>query len=175
MSRATVPVPVLAIILVLVGSVAGLGSIARAGQGSPPATPIVGVTASLLGAGPPEAAPGHELALRRLVFEPGGSIADHHHPGALVLSIESGALTYAVVEGEVEVRRAPRDGTPGPTDRLGPGDETVLHPGDALFEQGVSHSARNDGDEPTVVWVSSVMEGGQPFTVFHGGTGTPAP
>jgi len=114
------------------------------------------------------------LALRRLVFEPGDSIANHHHPGAHVVCVESGALTYGVVEGVVEVRRAARDGTPGSIDRLGPDDETVLNEGDALFE-GVVHSARNDGEELAVVWVASVVEVGQPFSVFHGDRGTPAP
>lgn len=172
MRRTSVLVPVLA--LVLVGSVGGGRFAAAAWQGTPPAAPIVGVTAGLLGAGQPKAAPGHELALRRLVFEPGGGIADHHHPGALVVYVESGALTYAVVEGAVEVRRAEVGGTPGPTDQLGPGDETVLTAGASLFEQGVTHSARNDGEEPAVVWVSSVIENGQSFSVFHADTATPA-
>ena len=171
MRRASVLVPIL--VLIVVGSVAGGRIAAGARQATPATQPIVGVTVSLLGTGQPEAAPGHDLALRRFVFEPGGSVADHHHPGALVLYVESGALTYAVVEGAVEVRRAAQGGTPGPTDRLGPGDETVLDAGDSLFEQGVVHSARNDGDEPAVVWVSSVAEGGQPFTVFHEEMGTP--
>ncbi len=173
MRRASIFIPIL--VFVLVGSGASGRFVAGARQGTPAAGPIVGVTVSLLGAGQPDAAPGHELASRRLVFEPGGSVANHHHPGALVLHVESGALTYAVVEGAVEVRRAGRDGTPGPTDRLGPGDETVLNAGDSLFEQSVIHSARNDGDEPTVVLVSSVIESGQPFTLFHEETGTPTP
>ena len=171
MRRVSVLVSILA--LILVGSVAG-GRFAGARQGTPAAQPIVGVTVGLLGAGQPEAAPGHDLALRRVVFEPGGSIANHEHPGALVLYVESGALTYAVVEGTVEVQRAGQDGTPGPTEQLGPGDETVLDPGTSLFEQSVVHSARNDGDEPAVVWVSSVIETGQPFTLFHEGMATPS-
>ncbi len=161
------------LVLIVVGSIAVGRFTVSAQQGTPAAAPIVGVTASLLGAGQPDAAPGHELALRRLVFEPGGSVANHEHPGALVLYIESGALTYAVVEGAVEVQRAAQGGTPGPTEQLGSGDETVLNAGDSLFEQSVVHSARNDGDEPVVVWVSSVIEGGQSFTVFHEDTGTP--
>jgi len=157
-------VPIL--VLIVVGSMAGGRFGAGAQQGTPAAGNVVGVTIGLLGAGQPAAAPGHALELRRVVFEPGGSIADHVHPGALVLFVESGALTYAVAEGEVEIQRAAQPGTPGPTERLGAGDETVLNAGDSLFEQSVAHSARNDGDEPAVVLVSSVAETGEPFTVF---------
>jgi quercetin dioxygenase-like cupin family protein len=154
-------------LLLLAVGVLGSGWLpTRAQQGTPAAANVVDVAIGLLGTGQPEAAPGHALELRRVVFEPGGSIANHVHPGALVLYIESGALTYAVVEGSVAIQRAAEDGTPGPTEELGPGDETVLNPGDALFEQAVVHSARNDGDEPTTVLVSSVAEAGEPFTVF---------
>lgn len=164
MRRTLILVPVLG--LMLVGSVVGGRFAANARQGTPAAAPIVGVSAALLGTGQPDAAPGHDLGLYRIVFEPGGSIADHHHPGALVVYVESGALTYAVTDGTVDVRRAAQGGTPTPADQLNAGDETVLTAGDSLFEQGVSHNARNDGDEPAVVWVSSVIEGGESFTVF---------
>jgi hypothetical protein len=47
------------------------------------------------------------------------------------------------------------------------GVETILNPGDALFEQSVVHTARNASDGETVVWVASVIAAGEPFTVFH--------
>jgi quercetin dioxygenase-like cupin family protein len=73
------------------------------------------------------------------------------HPGALVLHVESGELTYTVIEGTVQVQRAATAGTPGPTEEVGPGQETVLRAGDWLFEQGVVHSSRNATSGPTVV------------------------
>ncbi len=161
------------LVLIVAGSIASGRFAAGAQQGTPAAAPIVGVTASLLGAGQPDPAPRHELALRQLVFEPGGSVANHEHPGALVLYVETGALTYAVVEGAVEVQRAAEGGTPGPSNQFGSGNETVVNAGDSLFEQSIVQSARNDGDEPAVVWVSSVIESGQSFTVFQEDAGTP--
>jgi len=170
MRRSFVLVSVLA--LLLSGSVAGGRLAAVAQEGTPAAEPIVGVTAGLLGAGQPDAAPGHELAMRRLVFEPGGSIADHHHPGALVLYVETGALTYAVVEGVAEVQRPGQDGNPGPTEQLRPGEETVLDAGSSLFEQDVVHSARNAGDEPLVLLLANLHTEGEPLLTMMA---TPTP
>ena len=91
-----------------------------------------------------------------------------------MVHVESGELTYTVIEGTVQVQRAATAGTPGPTEAVGPGQETVLRAGDWLFEQGVVHSVRNDGSEPTVVLVMALTAADQPFTVFHE-MGTPAP
>ncbi len=63
--------------------------------------------------------------------------------------------------------RAATNGTPGPTEQLEPGVEVIINPGDALFEQAVVHSARNASDGETIVWLASLIEAGQPFTVFH--------
>ena len=156
----------------------GLLVLARPLTGAQEATPApiaaVGVTTDMLGSGQPDAAPGQALAGRRNTYEPGGFTPAHHHPGALVVHIESGELTYSVIEGTVTIQRAASGGTPGPTEQLGPGQETVLRAGDWLFEQGVVHSVRNDGSEPTVVLVMALTAADQPFTVFHE-MGTPAP
>ena len=158
---------VLLLVPVLAATLLVAPVVMEAQQATPTAGGTVGVTLELLGSGEPEAAAGNTLSLRRVTFEPGGSLALHSHPGAIVLYVESGALTYSLVEGEAQVQRAAVAGTPGPTETLGPGDETVLNPGDWLFEQAVVHSARNDGGSPTVVLLSALIESGQPFTVFH--------
>ena len=149
----------------------GLLAIAPARIGAHQSTPSTGcisdVTVQPLGRGQPSAAAGKELTLLRVTFAPGGSIGLHGHPGSLTLSIESGALTYAVVDGEADVVRASSDGTPAPPERLTSGDETVLRPGDWLFEQGIVHSARNDGTEPTEVLVAGLMTAGEAFTQCH--------
>lgn len=138
-------------------------------EGTPAAAPAgaVGITFQARGSGTPDAAPDHQLGLRRITFAPGATINNHHHPGALVLTVESGALGYTVVEGEVTVVRAATNGTPGPSEPLMPGVEAIINPGDALFEQSVVHSARNASDGETIVWLASLIEAGQPFTVFH--------
>jgi quercetin dioxygenase-like cupin family protein len=145
-------------------------------EGTPAAAPgiAMGVTAQLRGSGTPNVAADHELALRRITFAPGATVDNHHHPGALALTVESGALGYTVLEGEVTVVRAATNGTPGPSEELTPGVEVILNPGDALFEQSVVHSARNASDGETIVWLASLIEAGQPFTVFHDAMATPA-
>ena len=165
----------LSVVAVVLFSVLAVGrSLSTRAQEATPAAAAVGVKTDILGSGQPDAAPGQALAGRRNTYEPGGFTPTHHHPGALVVHIESGELTYTVTEGTVQVQRAATAGTPGPTEELGPGQETVLGAGDWLFEQGVVHSVRNDGSGPTVVLVTALTAADQPFTVFHE-MGTPAP
>ena len=153
-------------------------------EGTPAAAPAgaVGITFEPRGSGTPNAAPDHLLGLRRITFAPGATINNHHHPGAPVLTVESGALGYTVLEGEVTVVRAATNGIPGLNEQLMPGVEAILNPGDALFEQNVVHSAHNASDGETIVWLASLIEADQPFTIFHDATegmatpasGTPA-
>lgn len=138
----------------------------------PPAS--VGVTTQILGNGQPDAAPGETLGMRRNTFAPEGFVPAHMHPGALVLHVESGELTYTVIEGTVQIQRAATAGTPGPIEQLDAGQETVLRTGDWLFEQGVVHTSRNATSGETVVLVASLTAGDMPFTDFHE-MSTPAP
>jgi quercetin dioxygenase-like cupin family protein len=165
--------------VVLLSAVAVLGLRPTAAQDATPAASAVGVKGvgvktDALGSGQPDAAPGQTLVGRRNTYEPGGFTPAHHHPGALVVHVESGELTYTVIEGTVQVHRAATAGTPGPTEEVVSGQETVLRAGDWLFEQGAVHSVRNDGSEPTVVLTAALTAADQPFTVFHE-MGTPAP
>jgi quercetin dioxygenase-like cupin family protein len=142
-----------------------LSALPLAARQDAPATGCVSdVTVTRLGHGLPSAAEGLELTLLRVTFAPGGSIGAHIHPGALTLSIESGALAYTMLDGHAEVQRAPVEGTPVPTEMLAAGQEAILNPGDWLFEESMVHMARNDGTEPAVVLVSGLMRAGEPFT-----------
>ena len=182
MRRVSVLVSVVAVTLVALFTFGLVVTRTTAQESTPAAAPpgAVGLSVQLLGSGTPDAAPDHQLALRRITFAPGATVGSHHHPGALALTVESGALGYLVQEGEVTVVRATTDGTPGPTEDLTPGVEIILNPGDALFEQGVIHSARNASDGETIVWVASLVGAEEPFTIFHDGmapaaAATPAP
>jgi quercetin dioxygenase-like cupin family protein len=163
MRRHTVLTPIVALVaLVVIWSPALTGA-----QQTPTAIVSVGVSGGPLGSGAPEAAPGYTLWLRHGAFEPGGIVPLHHHPGALVLYIESGELTYSVAEGEAVVTRAASEETPGPTEQIGPGKETTLRTGDSVFEQGVVHIARNDGDTPVELLIAALATTDQPFTQYH--------
>ena len=161
------------IALALLGLLA-LGRLITVAQDATPPPASVGVKTDILGNGQPDAAPGEALGMRRNTFAPGGMVPAHMHPGALVLHVESGELTYTVIEGTVQIQRATTAGPPGSTEELGPGQETVQHAGDWLFEQGVVHTARNATSGETVVLVASLTTADMPFTVFHA-MGTPAP
>jgi quercetin dioxygenase-like cupin family protein len=151
-----------------------VGGVLNAGA-APPAAPAiesVGVSGGAVGSGEPGAAPGQLLSLRRGVFEPGGIVPLHHHPGALVIYVESGTLTYSVHDGEAVLTRAAAEGTPAPNERIGPGTAAQLRPGDVVYEEGVVHVTENLGDEPAVIWIAALTATDEPLTQFHA---TPAP
>lgn len=153
---------------ILLFALAGpVSSAVEARQSTPVPVGSVGVTGGALGGGDPTVAPGYTLWLREGTFEPGGIVPLHHHPGALVLFIESGELTYIVAEGEAIVTRATGEGTPAPTEVIGPGMETVLTAGDSVFEQGVTHVSRNDGAEPVTLLIAALAATDEPFTQYH--------
>lgn len=161
--------------LTLIALLAVAPSFVDAHQASPTATPpTTGVSGGGLSSGLPDAAGGYQLSLRQGVFEPGGYVSLHHHPGALALWIESGELTYIVSSGVAKITRAAANGTPGPTEDIGPGMETTLRAGDAVFEQAVMHVSRNDGREPVVLWIAALAAADQPLTVFTQATPTPS-
>ncbi len=172
--RVTRRIPIVPVaVAVALLSLLTLSDLVTVAQDATPPPASVGVNTDILGNGQPDAAPGEALGMRRNTFESGGFVPPHMHPGALVLNVESGELTYTVIEGSVQIQRAATDGTPGPTEQLSPGQETVLRAGDWLFEQGVVHSARNATSGETVVLVASLTAADMPFTVFHE-MGTPA-
>lgn len=133
---------------------------------TPRAANAGGLKIEVLGSGLPDAGPGHTLMLVRLTFAPDGFVGSHRHPGALVLAVVSGELSYTATEGSAQVVHPAVAGTPVPPEALVLGVEYTLKASDALFEQGVVHSARNAGTVPTVVLVSGLIETGHPFTEF---------
>lgn len=157
-----------------------LGSALASPAASPPTVPgtptigSVGVGGGAVGSGEPRVAPGYLLSLRRGVFEPGGIVPLHHHPGALVIYVESGTLTYTVSEGEALLTHVAQAGTPTPTERVGPGMTALLQPGDAVYEDGVVHVTENRGDEPAVIWIAALTAIDEPLTQFHE-VATPTP
>ena len=134
-----------------------------------------GITPQPMGGGLPSAAPGLAMGLVRLTYEPGATLNSHTHPGASILYIESGTLTYTLIEGTATVTRASADpSTPPATEPLAVG-VIELNPGDSLFEDAdVIHTANNAGDEPAVVTIANLLTAGEPVTTFlEDGTPTP--
>jgi quercetin dioxygenase-like cupin family protein len=163
MKRLTAIMSFLALLVVLTAS----PGILSAHQKADLPTDSQGVGGGPIAGGVPLAATDSTLWLRKGVFEPGGYVGVHHHPGALVVFVESGSLYYIVLEGEVIVYRQPMAETPGPTETYGPGEEFSLEAGDAWFEQGVVHVTENRGTEDAVVWLSALATTDEPLTIMH--------
>jgi quercetin dioxygenase-like cupin family protein len=141
---------------------AGLGALHT---GPLPAGAREGVSVQTLGRGEPPEAAGQQLTLLQATFAPGSELRPHRHPGPMLLYMESGALTYTLMEGTAEITRAgaPADASP---EMLASGQGTVLDVGDQLLERGVVHAAHNAGGEPAVVLISALLAPGQPITQF---------
>jgi quercetin dioxygenase-like cupin family protein len=129
-----------------------------------------GITPQALGSGTPSIMPGYAMGLVRLTYEPGATLNAHTHPGASILFIESGTLTYTLVEGTATITHPPTGmATPGAMPAAEPvsAGDIVLNVGDSLFEDAdVIHVARNDGAEPTLVLIANVLKAGEPVTTF---------
>jgi quercetin dioxygenase-like cupin family protein len=120
------------------------------------------VVRNLLQTATDETAPGQELVLSQVIVPPGDAIAPHTHPGTQLAVIVQGRLTYTVIDGEVEVTRdAATD--EAQVESFSSGDAVELETGDAVHETaGMVHEARNDGEVPVIIYLSSLFPEGAP-------------
>ena len=125
-----------------------------------------GVTAEQLGAGEPTTTPGMELTLRRTTIAPGGGLAPHSHPGALVIYVESGTWGHTALGGTARLTRAARGGTPQPTEEVEIGVEMILTAGDVLFVENSEDHIRNAGPDDVVLLTAGLKPAGEPNTTF---------
>lgn len=105
----------------------------------------------------PPGAPGNTLTLARYTIAPGAKLAPHVHPGLQMASIDSGTLTYTIVSGTAQVRRAGAT-----TDEPITGPTTFeLGTGDAVIEVGdMVHFGENKGDEPVIILATLLTQDG---------------
>jgi len=115
-------------------------------------------------------APGETLALVRYTIPAGAALPVHKHPGVQMASVESGTLTYHVVEsGQVHVTRAD-----GAKESFGPGSTVELTTGDSWEEpEGMVHYAENLTKAPVVLISTSLLATDQAATILVD-LGTPA-
>ena len=125
-----------------------------------------GVSVQVLGGGATPETGGQHLSLLRATFEPGSELRPHRHPGPMLLYIETGALTYTLIEGTAEITRAGAPAGGASPEILAAREGTVLDVGDRLLERGVVHAAHNAGADPAVVLISALLAPGQPVTQF---------
>lgn len=125
--------------------------------------PLAGTTVEALGSIGPDAAPDHALAYLRLTLAPGEVIPAHHHPGAVVLVVESGLFETTFTEGEAVVMR----GAGTVEEAVSAGETTLLEPDDSLAYENASHTMTNAGDDPLVLRVAALLAAGEPGFIFH--------
>jgi len=145
----------------------------QAGWAAGTPVPAGGVTRAVLAGASPVSAPDQSLELVRTVIAPNTALAAHTHPGTQAAYIESGDLTYTVVEGEARIIRAGAGGTPGTSETLAPGT-TVLRPGDAVIEtEGMVHFGENLGTEPVVILAVTLHDAALPAAIVIEPQATP--
>ena len=156
MARTAFPALVLASVLALAVACGDDDNAPSPGDG------VTAVTLDVMAAGGPPEAPGQEMMLSRVVIPAGAEIAPHTHPGMQMAFIAEGELTYTVHSDSVLVTRAAgRDGAR--EERVEAGGTTTLRTGDSIVEpEGMQHSARNEGDVPVVIYLSSLFDEGAP-------------
>ena len=137
------------------------------------ADPLAGVKVEGLGAVQPAVAPGETLQLLRLTLDPGVTIAMHHHPGPVIISVESGVFVTSFEQSTAVITRAgaAADATPEPVDA---GEEYTLNAGDTVAYDAdtMGHVMKNGGSDPLVLIASVLFENGQPGFIFEAGTPT---
>ena len=115
-------------------------------------------------------APGETLSLTRYTIPAGAKLPIHYHPGVQLASVESGELTYHVIEGTLFVTRA--DGTKATYES---GATVVLATGDAWEEpEGMIHYAENLTDQPVVLISTALLDSQQDATILVEGTPVPS-
>ena len=128
-----------------------------------------------LSAGTPAGVEGKSLVLVRVIFEPGGGIGPHTHPGTLAQTVESGRFGFTLLEeGEMLMKRSGEAGTPAVEETVPVGQEVELGPGDSFVETGMMHTGRAIGEEPVVLLYAGLFTAGEPLTTcVEEGTPTP--
>jgi len=156
--------PLAAMVLGLAALI-GLTSATASQDGTGGATPIpiVEVVREVLSDADPDSAPGELFELVRYTIAPGAVLPVHTHPGVQMAVVESGTLTYHVIDdGNVSVTRAD-----GAEEFVEPGETVTFEVGDAWVEpEGMVHYAENLTDEPVVLIATSLLEAGEPTEIL---------
>jgi quercetin dioxygenase-like cupin family protein len=111
----------------------------------------------------PRGAPGKSLGLARVTIPPGAKLPLHYHEGTQAAYIDEGTLTYTVEEGSVEVSSGSPEEDPESVRTISAGETGTIEAGQWIVEQeSVIHRARNEGDEPIVILLATLLREGAP-------------
>lgn len=129
--------------------------------------PLAGTTIEALGSFTPSAAADRALVFLRITMEPGVEIPAHHHPGAVVVVVESGVFGTELIEGSGTITRFGADGAEATTEEVSGGADATLEAGDSFAYEGAVHTMVNAGDGPLVLLVSALLDPDQPGFIFQ--------
>jgi mannose-6-phosphate isomerase-like protein (cupin superfamily) len=151
--------------ILLAGTGFAVGSRLVGAQESATPAPGEGVTKEVLGTEISALAPDRVLLLQRRTFAPGSTSGDHPADGPVVLYVESGEVTFEVVDGAATATHAGAN-----AETVTSGNEVKLATGDEIsYDQGVVHSVYNEGSVPAVTLEARFNPNTSPATA------TPAP
>ena len=164
MSRRTalITIPAAFVVAVVIWGVGLVAVSSQDGTGGATPGPSPVVERDVLTESEPEAAPGYLYEFARYTIPPGFVLPVHTHPGVQMAIVESGTLTYHVLEnGSITVTRA--DGT---VEEIGPGETATLTVGDAWVEPaGMVHYAENLTEEPVILLATSLLDASEPAAI----------
>jgi quercetin dioxygenase-like cupin family protein len=159
--------PVAGLALIASGFGAGIAVSATADESARGAdeAPVTVTRQSLAEVPGPTSAPNRTLGLSRVVVMPGSELAPHHHPGSQLGYVAEGVLTYTVETGQAKLMKGPGD-APTLIKVVKPGDTVKVRAGQWLVEeQGEVHHARNAGEIPIVIYLSTLFKTGEPAAI----------
>jgi hypothetical protein len=149
-------------------------------QSPPPAdaTPGAHGTSGVpLGSIEPSAAPGFQLQVVELTWEPGAYASRHFHPTALITCVQEGNLGFLLQDGAASITRGGTADAPGEPEPLTLNEEIVLEPRDCItfdeFAAHMEHTGWNAGNGNLVLWEARLVDPEQPFTTYVNDLGTP--
>lgn len=136
--------------------------VVNAQQAPSPNTYTQAITREVLASGYPTQDQAEILELVRITILPNTTLPTHIHPGMQIVQVESGTLTYTVVQGEAKITKA--DDTELV---LQAGETTQLTVGDSLVEAaGMVHFGENQTDSPVVLLAASLLDADQPKAIL---------
>jgi quercetin dioxygenase-like cupin family protein len=151
-------IAILAAVALVVGCLGAAPPVQTTVAPQSPSGSVPPVVREILAAGDPSAAPGSKLELARYTIQPGTRLVTHRHPGMQLAQVESGLLTYTVVEGVVTIHE-----TDGGSRQIGPGQTGMIEAGEWIAEhEGVVHYGENAGPAVVVILASSLLEADEP-------------
>lgn len=164
MRSAAIATTVLVAVLAVVITFGDTGE-SLAQQATPSAAAAVVISNEVLGATTPAEVTDPELSLSRVTIMPGAVLPVHFHPGSQIGAVVQGELTYTVLTGSAKLYRAgAANNEPEIVDE---GETAVALPGDVLVETpGEIHQARNVGNTPVVIYLSSLFPAGSPRAII---------